>query len=224
MKTDYLAHDARYRKLRDNGEVGWDTAEGYRAREEMLAWALGQFAPAGRRLLELGCGAGNVAPWFVERGFEVTGIDISPTAVAWASEHAVAGTHFVVGDVVAAIPGRYEVILDGSCLHCIIGADRARVLANVRGALAPGGHFILATMCGAVTIPALRECFDPVSRCQVVDGVAYRYIGEAESLLDELRAAGFEVVASRLRRRESEEDDQDHLWAVATAPPPPPRR
>lgn len=216
MKTDYFAHDARYRRLRAGGAVGWDTAEGYRAREEMLGWALDQTgATPGRRLLELGCGAGNLAPWLVERGFAVTGIDVSPTAVAWASERALPGASFVVGDVVRAIPGRYDVVLDGHCLHCIIGADRERVLANVRDALAPGGHFIVATMCGEVTIPALRACFDPVTRCQVVDGVAYRYIGEVEGLREELRAAGFEVVASRIRQREDDEDDQDHLWAVA---------
>ena len=215
MKTDYLAHDARYLALRERGAAGWDTAEGYRAREPMVAWALGQLAPVGPRLLELGCGAGNMAAWLVERGFHVTGIDISPTAIAGATEQAIAGARFVEGNIVAAIPGTYDVILDGNCLHCIVGADRARLLANVHGALAAGGSFIIATMCGEVTIPALQACFDPVTRCQIVDGVAYRYIGTADAILEELGAAGFEIVASALHERASD-DDQDHLWAIAT--------
>src|SRR5450631_3071873 len=105
-KTDYIGHDRRYRQLRDQGAPGWDTADDYREREVELAWALAALEPGnGKRLLELGCGAGNIAGSLVERGFEVTGIDISPTAIAWATERAIPGTRFVVGDVVAEIPG-----------------------------------------------------------------------------------------------------------------------
>ncbi|HEX7701155.1 MAG TPA: class I SAM-dependent methyltransferase, partial [Kofleriaceae bacterium] len=115
-----------------------------------------------------------IAGSLVERGFDVTGIDISPTAIAWATERAIPGTRFVVGDVVAEIPGAYDFVIDGHCLHCIIGDDRSRMLANVRGALVPGGSLFVATMCGEITLPKLRACFDPITRCQVVDGVAYR--------------------------------------------------
>lgn len=214
MKTDYAAHDARYRLLRDRGADGWDTAEGYREREAELVWALAAIERTGTRLLELGCGAGNAAAWFVERGFHVTGIDISPTAIAWATERAIPNARFLVGDLVAAIDGEYDVVIDGHCLHCIIGADRARVLANIRRAIVPGGALFVSTMCGEITIPELRACFDPITRCQIVDGVAYRFIGDAGEILDELRAAGFSIVASTICPR-TDENDQDHLWAVA---------
>ncbi len=215
MKTDYVAHDARYRRLRDEGAPGWDTADGYREREVELAWALDALElGAGARVLELGCGAGNIASSLVERGFDVTGIDISPTAIAWATERAIPRTRFVVGDVVAEIPGEYDLVIDGHCLHCIIGDDRARMLANVHRALVPGGSLFVATMCGDITIPELRACFDPVTRCQIVDGVAYRFIGEADELLDELRAAGFEIAHSTICPRKGD-NDQDNLWAIA---------
>ncbi|HUS27675.1 MAG TPA: methyltransferase domain-containing protein [Kofleriaceae bacterium] len=216
-KTDYAAHDARYRQLREEGAPGWDTADGYREREAEYAWAIDAIDAIGRpgnRLLELGCGAGNATPWFVERGFEVTGIDISPAAIAWANERGIAGARFVVGDLVASIPGQYDIAVDGHCLHCIIGDDRARFLANVRNALAPGGSFFVATMCGEITLPKLRASFDPATRCQVVDGIAYRYIGDASEILDEVRAAGFEVVASTINARK-DDNDQDNLWAIA---------
>jgi SAM-dependent methyltransferase len=221
MKTDYGGHDARYRQLRDQGAPGWDTAEGYREHETELAWMLAALEPRrGNRLLELGCGAGNMAGWLVARGFEVTGIDISPTAVAWATERAIPNTRFLVGDLVAGIAGEYDVVLDGHCLHCIIGDDRARMLANVRAALVPGGHFFISTMCGEITLPKLRATFDPVTRCQVVDGVAYRFIGDAGELLDELRTAGFEVVCSTIHRRK-DDNDQDNLWALTRKKPTP---
>ncbi len=213
--TDYAGHDTRYQQLRLQGAPGWDTAEGYLEREVELAWALAALEPGnGRRVLELGCGAGNIAGWLVDRGFDVTGIDISPTAIAWATERAIPGARFMIGDLVANIPGEFDLVIDGHCLHCIIGDDRARLLANVRDALVPGGSLFVATMCGEITLPALRACFDPVTRCQVVDGVARRFIGDADELLAELRAAGFDIVRSTICERKGD-DDQDHLWAIA---------
>jgi len=173
-------------------------------------------APAGPRLVELGCGAGNHSRWFAERGFDVTGIDVSPTAIEWAAARGIPRARFLVGDLVAGIPGAYDAAIDGHLLHCIIGGDRARVLANVHRALAPGGVLFVATMCGPITNPKLRACFDPVTRCQVVDGVAYRFIGDADEILDEIRAAGFALEASTMRRR-IDDDDQDHIWAIARA-------
>lgn len=40
------------------------------------------------RTIDLGCGAGNYAIYLAGNGFEVTGVDSSPTAVAIAREHA----------------------------------------------------------------------------------------------------------------------------------------
>jgi 2-polyprenyl-3-methyl-5-hydroxy-6-metoxy-1,4-benzoquinol methylase len=103
-KTDYIGHDRRYRELRDQGAPGWETDDELREHEVELAWALAALEPVGKRVLELGCGAGNIARSLVERGFDVTGIDISPTAIAWATERAIPGTRFMVGDLVAEIP------------------------------------------------------------------------------------------------------------------------
>lgn len=218
MKTDYAAHDARYRQLRAEGASGWDPTEVASDRERELGWALAAIEQlAGKRVLELGCGAGNATGFFVERGFEFTGVDISPTAVAWAIERAPPGTKFVVADLTKEVAGEHDLVLDGHCLHCIIGDDRARLLANVRRALVPGGHFFVSTMCGEVTLPALRACFDPVTRCQVVDGVARRFIGDAGEILEELRSAGFEIVRSMIDLRD-DADDQDNLWAIARKP------
>jgi len=214
QKTDYAAHDGRYRQLRADAADGWDSADVYREGERELTWAFADLAPPGAQVLEIGCGAGNIAPWLVERGFVVTGIDISPTAIAWATERAIPNTRFLTGNVVDHIPGQYDVVIDGHCLHCIIGADRTRLLANVRGALADGGSFFVSTMCGEITQPSLRACFDPATRCQVVDGIAYRFIGDSDEILAELHTAGFDVVRSTVCLRK-DESDQDNLWAIA---------
>ena len=44
--------------------------------------------PQKGKLLELGCGEGHHCRAFQKLGFSVTGIDISPTAIAWAKEKA----------------------------------------------------------------------------------------------------------------------------------------
>lgn len=212
MKTDYAAHEARYREQKANGADGWDEEDLSALRVRELAWALST-GPMGKRVLELGCGAGNLASLLVQQGFDVTGVDVSPTAIEWARER-VPAAKFVVADVTQPISGTFDWVIDSHCLHCIIGADRARVLENVFNALSVGGRFFVSTMCGEVTMPALRAYFDPVSRCQVVNGVAYRFIGAPEALLEELRAAGFDLHSSRIEPRTSD-DDQDNLWAMA---------
>jgi SAM-dependent methyltransferase len=168
----------------------------------------------GRSTDKLGCGNGNAARLLAARGFLVTGIDISPAAIGWAIDSAGDSARFLVGNAVEGIPGNYDFVVDSHCLHCIIGADRQRLLANVNGALAQRGRLFVSTMCGAITIPALRATFDPLTRCQVVDGIARRYIGDANDILDVLRATGFDIVRSTLRQR-TNDDDQDHLWALA---------
>jgi SAM-dependent methyltransferase len=217
VRTDYAAHDRRYRELRTAGADGWETPQDFAERTRELDWIIDALAPCeGKRVLELGCGAGNVATWLAARGLDVTGVDISPTAIDWARERAVPRTRFVVGDVVRdlGVAGPYDAVIDGHCLHCIIGDDRARVLDNVRFRLARGGVLVVATMCGEVTSPALAACFDTASRCQVVDGIARRYIGDAEAILDELRAAGYAVMRSTVLPR-LDERDQDVLLAIA---------
>jgi 2-polyprenyl-3-methyl-5-hydroxy-6-metoxy-1,4-benzoquinol methylase len=104
-RTDYAAHDARYRQLRASGADGWDPADTDEARNAELGWAFAHLAPAGPRLVELGCGAGNHSRWFAERGFDVTGIDVSPTAIEWAAARGIPRARFLVGDLVAGIPG-----------------------------------------------------------------------------------------------------------------------
>ncbi|WP_454815845.1 class I SAM-dependent methyltransferase [Labrys neptuniae] len=72
-----------------------------------------------------------------KRGYRVQGIDISPTAIAWANEIFEAAGHagrFVQGDVRAIldIGAASFALIFGACLHCLIGADRCLCLAEVR--------------------------------------------------------------------------------------------
>ena len=70
----------------------------------------------------------------------------------------------------------------------------------------------MGTMCGD-----LPEGFDPETRCQIVSGVACRYIGLPEDILDEVRAADLDILHWEVRPRKDERD-VDTLLIDATKP------
>ena len=87
MRTNYIGHDHAYQNRRnDPNYEGWSS--GY-AEDWLYSWQpMIQKAafPKQGKLLELGCGAGNLSIRFVQAGYEVVGVDIAPNAIAWANE------------------------------------------------------------------------------------------------------------------------------------------
>ena len=106
---------------------------------------------------------GDIAIWLGLEGYEAYGMDIAPSAIAWAKEKAQAQqsqVQFTVGSVLdlAAYPDNFfHLVVDGRCLHCIIGPDRAATLASVYRVLQPGGGFLVQSMCGEVMGESLHE-------------------------------------------------------------------
>lgn len=202
--SDYAGHEGVYRRRKEAGAAGWFVEDSeYQGRWlAVIDQVLSQgHAPGGGRLLELGCGAGNLSVWLARRGFEVCGIDISPTAISWARERALAqgvDADFRTGSVVD-LEGyqaeAFDVVLDGYCLHCIIGSDRRKCLSSVYRVLRPGGWFLVFTGCRSAQTETL-EGYDPIS-C-VVSGEhlpAPRYFAPAESIVQEVSEADFDVAA-----------------------------
>lgn len=206
MKADYLLHEQRYTKIRGTGQPGWDDAQ--TLTQNLTLWERRMQAahlPRQGRILELGCGAGNLTLWMAERGYEVHGIDIAPTAIAWAKENAARQSlqaDFRLGDVrdlACYADETFDLVLDGHCYHCIIGEDRPRFLAAARRVLKPGGALLILTMCGAPTENTWNKTnYIPELRCQLYGDIALRYFVELDELLSELVQAGFEIGAQEL--------------------------
>lgn len=126
--------------------------------DETVDWLMSTLALApGQAVLDLGCGPGLYAGRLARRGLRVTGVDYSRRSLDYAAEAARA----------EALPIRYryenyldladEAAFDLALLiygdFCPLApAQRARLLANVRRALRPGGRFVLD-----VTTRALRR-------------------------------------------------------------------
>jgi 2-polyprenyl-3-methyl-5-hydroxy-6-metoxy-1,4-benzoquinol methylase len=210
MQTNYAGHEQAYQKRRQDPDyAGW-SKHGQVAEDWQSIWnplIQNPAFPSQGKLLELGCGAGNLSIAFAQAGYEVTGVDIAPTAIAWARENAANAkidAQFIQGNVLdfaelAETPFEaetsFDIVVDGRCLHCMIGGDRAEFLHAAWRVLRDGGILTICTMCNQVPdTPHFQAQFDPPSRCLISNGIATRYIGDSNHILQEVMRAGFRLL------------------------------
>ncbi|MDD5509125.1 MAG: class I SAM-dependent methyltransferase [Bacteroidales bacterium] len=99
------------------------------------------------RTIDLGCGAGNYALYLAGRGFDVTGVDSSPTAIKIAEENAkIRGVRcrFIVADLLCdlhQVTGTFDFAYDWEFLHHIFPEDRKTYIKNVYTLLNPGATY-----------------------------------------------------------------------------------
>ncbi len=89
--------DKIYREMHA-GDIPWNIETPPKALVELIE--SGKVKPA--KTIDLGCGAGNYAIYLASKGFDVTGVDISPTAIKMARENAMkkgVKSNFIVADV-----------------------------------------------------------------------------------------------------------------------------
>jgi len=135
-------------------QEGWE--ERYRARPAIwsgrpnpqLVAEAADLAPG--RALDVGSGEGADAIWLAERGWQVTGVDISTVALGRAAAHAEAAGAEVAGriewvhaDLREQPPaeGRYDLV-SAQFMH-LPGETRREVFARLAAAVAPGGTLLI---------------------------------------------------------------------------------
>lgn len=111
----------------------------------------------GDSILDLGCGPGLYAEQLALAGFQVTGVDFSQNSIDYAVAHArekgLPIQYRCQNYLELEVTARYDAVLLIYGDYCPLSPEqRARLLANVRAALKPGGCFILD-----VTTPRLRQ-------------------------------------------------------------------
>lgn len=100
------------------------------------------------KAIDLGCGAGNYAVYLASRGFEVTGADISPTAIKIAKENARrknVNCNFLVADVVQDLDKLHQTwqfAYGWGLLHHILPEQRQKYVDNVSRILDPAGKYL----------------------------------------------------------------------------------
>jgi SAM-dependent methyltransferase len=100
------------------------------------------------KAIDLGCGAGHYAIYLAGRGFDITGIDISPTAIKIAREKAEkenAKCIFIVADVLGSldeVKDTFDFAYDWSLLHHVYPEHRKKYIENVNRILNSGGKYL----------------------------------------------------------------------------------
>lgn len=99
-------------------------------------------------VLDAGCGTGDNALFFAERGRAVTGIDFLDEPIRRA-RHKAAGrgvpATFLVQDAVTLTgwPERFDAVIDSGLFHVFSDEDRRRYVAGLAAVLKPGGRLFL---------------------------------------------------------------------------------
>jgi 2-polyprenyl-3-methyl-5-hydroxy-6-metoxy-1,4-benzoquinol methylase len=101
------------------------------------------------RVLDQGTGPGTQAIALAERGFIVTGTDLSEAAIAYATRRAKAQrveVTFVQDDVLASRhKGPFDVIFDRGCFHVLPPENHTAYVGTMHRLLAPSGWLFLKT-------------------------------------------------------------------------------
>ena len=150
--------DALYKEAAgDNEKIPWADLEPNRFFRE---WAeKNELKGEGRKALVVGCGLGDDAVFLDDLGFEVTGFDISETAIEWARKlHADRNIEFEVADLFdppsewtyaegnpPADAGGSDFVLEVYTIQPLPMEMRERTIDAVASLVAPGGELVVVT-------------------------------------------------------------------------------
>lgn len=220
MASNQSKYELLYLQKLRNNENGWQTKD---FDLEVSGWIKHLIDLSNLKfgkILEIGCGAGNLSVYLIQLGFDVTGIDISETAVFWAKKRLNKlnlTAKFLVSDVSNLSlfnSSSFDISIDSLCLHCLIDEVRSKSLSEIYRVLKVGGEFLVITMCGNPQNATLKEHFNPVTRYVEFDRVRECYLGKPDDILNELRTINFEIAYHTIIKGNEETGDQDMLLAI----------
>jgi glycine/sarcosine N-methyltransferase len=106
----------------------------------------------GKRVLDLGCGTGEHSRFLASKGYDVVGIDSSPSMMAKALDSPLPpNVRFVAGDIVevaSLVGGEFDaaICLGNTLPHVTETAALRRLVIGLRARLRPGGSFVLQVL------------------------------------------------------------------------------
>ena len=134
--------------------ISWIFGSAHELQEYAQLVESGTIAPG--RAIDLGCGEGSNAIYLSKNGFDVTGVDFSPTAIKRATSNVqAAGVEviFVEDDLtnLRHVSGTFDLLVDFGALNDLTQGERDSYMENLLPLTHPGSCFIL--MCFTKSLP-----------------------------------------------------------------------
>lgn len=139
----------------------------------------------GEKILDLGCGTGELTAQIAASGAQVTGIDSSVSMIAKAKQH-FPDIRFVVADATSfTLPEKFDAVFSNAALHWI--RQKEKVLDRIHQHLVPGGRLVLE-MGGKGNVDDIMGALEKAMKNHGYTFKPFWYfpsVGEYTSLLEE---------------------------------------
>ncbi len=146
-KWTHLRDRSRWERRWLNPEFSpfWKTDE--QQKEIVDAVESGWF-PKNQRVIDLGCGSGEICRWLAGQGFAVLGLDYSPAAIASADRLSAGYPGALTFEVADLCRENLRLepafsLIDRGCFHRVVKNLRPAFARNIAQATIEGGHFLL---------------------------------------------------------------------------------
>jgi trans-aconitate methyltransferase len=163
----------------------------------------------GERILDLGCGDGQLTAKIVASGAHVAGVDASPEMVESARRRGIDAR--VCNAEALPFHAEFDAVFSNAALHWVRGQDA--MLAGVKRALRPGGRFV-AEMGGHGNVAAILVALTAVlQRYGLADRESgVNYYPSAQGYRARLEKHGFAVEEIQLIPRPTPLPSGMHAW------------
>lgn len=126
------------------------------------------------RVIDLGCGAGLEAICLAKNGFDVTGVDFSPTAIMMARQRAESENvqvTFIQDDLtnLERVSGPFDLLLDFGALNDLDESDRDAYVRNVLPLTDSGSQLLLMCFENSLPLGEVEHRFGDYFAIEVLD-------------------------------------------------------